>query len=336
MKVALIICTYQRPIPIVTLLHSVKKQTRQPDRIIIVDGSLDNASELTLQKENFQDVSYYRVNAEQRGLTKQRNYGIDKVNDAIDIVCFLDDDTVLEPMYFEALIDTYKVHPEALGVGGYIINEINWKKVDTSFKPTIHQFLYDGYVRSDGSRFVLRKKLGLDADRQPGFLPTFSHGRSVSFLPPSGKTYQVEQFMGGVASYRLSALRSQRFSEYFEGYGLYEDADFTLRLSKKGALYVNTNAQLHHYHDPDGRPNKFSYGKMVIRNGWYIWRVRYPNPKWIARIKWNATAALLTLIRFTNVLTKNKKIRTEAFTEASGRVAGWFSLLVNKPKIKDE
>ena len=78
--------------------------------------------------------------------------------------------------------------------------------------------------------------------------------------------------------FRKIVFDSIWFSPYFEGYGLYEDADFTLRLSKIGKLYVNTNAQLGHFHDESGRPNKYQYGKMVVRNGWYVWRVKYPNP----------------------------------------------------------
>ena len=193
-------------------------------------------------------------------------------------------------------------------------------------------FLFDGWTRKDGSRFVLRKKFGLDANRPPAHLPDFAHGRSVSFLPPTGKIYEVEQFMGGVASYPKEILDRYKFSEYFEGYGLYEDADYTLRLSNKGKLYVNTAAQLYHYHEASGRPNKYSYGKMVVRNGWYVWRVKYPHPSLKARLKWNSTAFLLTLIRLTNILTTKK--RKEAFTESMGRISGWFSLLFNKPKIE--
>jgi GT2 family glycosyltransferase len=113
---------------------------------------------------------------------------------------------------------------------------------------------------------------------------------------------------------------------------LYEDADYTLRLSKKGNLYVNTAAQLFHFHEVKGRPNQFSYGKMVIRNGWYVWRIKHTVPSLKARFKWNATAFLLTLIRFSNAIKGNHK--KEALTEAMGRTFGWFSLLVNKPKIK--
>ncbi len=172
---------------------------------------------------------------------------------------------------------------------------------------------------------------GLQPDVKPGFLPNFSHGRSIGFLPPSGKTYLVEQIMGGVSSYKKEIFNKIRFSNYFEGYGLYEDADFSLRLAKIGKLYINTNAKLYHYHDDSGRPNKFKYGKMVVRNGWYVWRVKYPKPGLKARFKWNATSLLLTIIRFSNVI--NTRQRQEALTESFGRVVGWFSLLINKPKL---
>ncbi len=318
-----------RPQPLQKLLLSVEEQSLYPDQIIIVDGSTNDATETILEEKSFSNLEYHKVSDSDRGLTRQRNYGIQKVKEDIDIVCFLDDDIVLTPHYFETLIATYKTYPEALGVGGYIINETSWKLLNEGGEPSQRQFVFDGWIRKDGSRFVLRKKLGLDTNRPPAHLPDFAHGRSVSFLPPSGKVYEVEQFMGGVASYRKQVLDTQKFSEYFEGYGLYEDADYTLRLSKKGKLYVNTAAQLYHYHDGSGRPNKYAYGKMVVRNGWYVWRVKHPDPSFKARLKWNATSFLLTLIRLSNTITGNKK--KEAFTEALGRTAGWFSLLVNKP-----
>ena len=332
MKFSLIVCTYMRPKALLSLIESVGNQTCYPDEILIVDGSLNDETAEMLSKYSFEHLSYYKVTDKERGLTKQRNFGIDKVSEKIEVVCFLDDDVILTPTYFETLLNTYKLHPEALGVGGYITNEVSWRLLKPSEKPTSNQFAYDGYVRSEGARFVLRKKLGLDANTHPACMPDFAHGRSVSFLPPSGKIYKVEQFMGGVASYRKKILDTQKFSEYFEGYGLYEDADFTLRLSKIGDLYVNTAAQLSHYHEPSGRPNKYTYGKMVVRNGWYVWRVRHPTPSLKARLKWHATSFLLTLIRYSNALTESKK--KEAFTEALGRTSGWFSLLINKPKLK--
>jgi len=49
-------------------------------------------------------------------------------------------------------------------------------------------------------------------------------------------------------------------------------------------------------------------------------------------MKWNATALLLILIRIANIFNSNKKL--EALTESVGRVFGWLSLIINKPKIQ--
>jgi GT2 family glycosyltransferase len=329
MNFTLIICTYMRPVPLLKLLNSVKLQTLYPNEILIIDGSTNDETKAMLAQNSFQNLKYLQVSNEDRGLTKQRNFGVARVSADTGVICFLDDDTILEPDYFEEIIKTYTIFPDALGVGGYINNEGKWEKVPQNYKPTIHEFAYDGWKQQDGSRFVMRKRFGLDSDTKPGFLPEFSNGRSISFLPPSGKIYEVEQLMGGVSSFKKSVFDSFAFSTYFEGYGLYEDADFTLRLSKTGKLYVNTKAQLGHYHDQSGRPNKYQYGKMVVRNGWYVWRIKHPKPSLKAKFKWNAIVLLLAFIRFSNIFTTKKK--KEAFTESTGRMVGWLSLFINKP-----
>ena len=318
MTLSLIICTYQRP--------------KFPDEIIIVDGSNDDLTGAMLEKGCVGNLQYFCVSEKDRGLTKQRNFGIEKTDFDTEIIAFLDDDVILKPDYFKQLILGYQLHPEALGVGGYILEDIKWRKVAEDYKPELNEFCYDGFCRPDGSRYVLRKKLGLDADRPPAHFPEFSHGRSVSFLPPSGKIYEVEQLMGGVSSFKKAVFQVHKFSEYFEGYGLYEDADFTLRLSKMGRLFVNTNAQLYHYHVESGRPDLYKYGQMVIRNGWYVWKVKFPNPSLKNKLKWHTTAGILTFIRLSNAVTSSKK--KEAFLEAIGRMSGWFSLIFNPPKLK--
>jgi GT2 family glycosyltransferase len=331
MKFSLIICTYMRPEPLLELLQSVKGQTVCPNEILIIDGSCNQETEKALEKNSFDRLHYYKVSDEHRGLTKQRNYGIERVAEAIEVVCFLDDDTVLDADYFEKLLATYQSHPDALGVGGYINNETKWGFVGNHYTAPLNEFYFDGWKRKDGSRFVLRKKVGLDSDCPPGYSSLFSHGRSVGFLPPSEKTYEVEMLMGGVSSFRKKVFETLQFSTYFEGYGLYEDADFTLRVAKMGKLYLNTAARLSHFHADSGRPNQYQYGKMVVRNGWYVWRTKNPNPKIDSQLKWHSITILLTLVRFSNTFTSAKK--AEAFTEALGRAVGWWSLLIHKPKM---
>lgn len=327
---SLVICTYMRPEAILTLLKSVALQTLYPNEILVIDGSTNSETEKVLNKNSFRSLSYFKVDQASRGLTKQRNFGITKVDKSIDIVCFLDDDIVLENDYFEQLINTYHTYPKALAVGGYITNEVKWDPSDKANNAS--KFYLDNWMRQEPSRFKIRSIFGLQPDTTPGFLPTFAHGRSVSFLPPSGKIYKVEQIMGGVSSYKKEVFTRLSFSTYFEGYGLYEDADFSIRLAKLGPLYINTKAKLAHFHDGSGRPNQYSYGKMVVRNSWYVWRVKYPNPTLKARIKFHATELLLMTIRATNIITSKEKLK--ALTETVGRKIGWISLIFNKPKIQ--
>ena len=320
-----------RPKPLQDLLESVRLQTIYPSEILIIDGSTNKETQDMLMEHTFANLKYFVVSESDRGLTKQRNFGIRQVGPGIEIVCFLDDDTILASNYFEEIVKTYSLFPAALGVGGYISNEDEWVFVGSPYQPHQKEYYYDGWKKEDGARFVLRKRLGLDSNTKPGFLPEFSHGRSVGFLPPSDKIYEVEQLMGGVSSFRRDVFQSFQFSTYFEGYGLYEDADFTLRLSKVGKLYVNTAAKLAHYHDSSGRPNQYRYGKMVVRNGWYVWRIKHRNPSFQAQVKWHSITLLLAFIRLTNTFTTTKK--QDSFFEFLGRMVGWFSLLLNKPKL---
>lgn len=318
-----------RPVAILKLLKSVEKQELYPDEILIIDGSTNDNTTIVLEQNMFKNLAYFKVDADDRGLTKQRNFGIDKVSEDIDVVCFLDDDIILEKPYFKNLINTYKEYPDAGGVGGYILNEVNWRVLNKDEKPIYDEFEIDGYVRSLGSRNVLRKRLGLLSDQPPCIMPEFSNGFSVGSLPPNNKTYKAEYFMGGVSSFKKKVVDTIKFSEYFEGYGLYEDLEYCLRVSKSYQLYVNTSATLYHYHEDGGRPNKYAYGKMVVRNGWYVWRTKFKKPSFIARVKWNAIVLLLMTIRFSNCIRGNKK--KEALTEALGRKMGWISLIFNKP-----
>jgi GT2 family glycosyltransferase len=332
MKFSLIVCTYLRPKPLLQLLQSVQRQTVYPDEILIIDGSTNNETELILKENQFENLNYSLVPKEHRGLTKQRNYGIVRVNNEMEIVCFLDDDTVLEKNYFEELVNTFKRNDTIGGVGGVAINEDNWKPIESDKKYNKNKyFQFDGFVYKEGQRNVVRNYLGLQSNLAPGKMPAYSHGRTCGF-PLNDKTYEVDLLIGMSMAFRRNVVKQIQFSSYFEGYGLYEDADFSIRALKFGKNVINTKVQLSHYHNPSGRPNQYQYGKMVVRNGWYVWRVKNPKPSFKDQFKWHSITILLTIIRFSNTFTSNK--RTAAFTEAAGRSVAWWSLLINKPKGK--
>lgn len=329
MKFSLVICTYMRPEAILNLLYSVQKQTLYPDEILIIDGSIDSKTEINFSKNFFEKLKYFKVSDQDRGLTKQRNFGILKANSDSEIICFLDDDTILEIDYFEETIKTFQNNNNIVGVGGVAVNENKWKPQikDHNYNDK-KNYLFEGYFYPEGLRNIVRNYLGLASDLGPGRMPLYSHGRTCGF-PLTGNTYEVDLLIGMSMSFRRTVFNEIKFSKFFEGYGLYEDADYSLRALNFGKNVINTNAKLSHFHDAAGRPNQFKYGKMVLRNGWYVWRIKNPNPNFEHRLKWNLITLLLIGIRFTNVLTGPK--RTEAFTESLGRMVGFVSLIFSKP-----
>ena len=332
MNFSLVVCTYMRPKPLLDLLKSVKLQTLYPNEIVIVDGSTNEETKAILTTNVFENLHYFRVDANQRGLTKQRNFGVSKTNADSEIICFLDDDTILEKNYFEEIMNTFASDANIVGVGGVAINENFWKKKDpsVSYDPKKY-YEFEGYVYPEGLRNIVRNYLGLQSNLPPGRMPEYSHGKTCGF-PLTGKIYEVDLLVGMSFSFKKSIFEHIAFSTYFEGYGLYEDADFSIKAQRFGINVMSTKAQLSHFHNPAGRPNQYRYGKMVVRNGWYVWRLKYPNPSITAKFKWNAITLVLAGIRFLNVLTTNK--RKEALTEFLGRMIGWFSLFLSKPKIQ--
>ncbi len=319
-----------RPKDILNALDSINNQTLYPTQLIVVDGSTDIKTQESIKTSNYKNLEYFLVDSTYRGAAKQRNYGIERVNEDVEIVLFLDDDVVLLPNYCEEIIKTFQNNTNALGVGGYIMDEVKWKVVSENYKPKFTDYIFDNFVVKHSSRNIIRKILGLLSDKPPGFMPEFSHG--LGLLPPTGKTYPTEQLIGCACSFKSSILKVQKFDSFFEGYSLYEDAALSIKISKKGLLYINTNAKLYHYHASGGRPNQYKYGKMVVKNGWYVWRLAHPNPSIKNKIKWHATTLLLLFLRFLNVFTTIK--RKEALTESLGRFVAWLNLFINKPNVE--
>jgi GT2 family glycosyltransferase len=331
-QLSLIICTYRRPAAVRQLLESLRQQLVPPDEVLVVDASPGGATTAVVrgQLEGWPagNLHYFRPPPEQRGLTRQRNYGIAHAKGTI--IAFLDDDTIPEPGYFAELRACFERHPTAIGVGGYITNEVSWRSVRAGKRPRLSTFRSGAWERRDDYRWRLRKLLRLDSPLPPGWMPRSGHARPIGFLPPDDQDQRVEFVMGGASAWRSDIFHRHRFSPYFAGYGLYEDLDFCVRAAHDGELYVCARAQLAHYHAPTARPNWFRYGSMVVRNGWFVWRRRWPAPPLPDRLRWWAITLLLAACRLGDGL--RGPLRAQALSEAAGRIWGMFSLLLRAPR----
>ena len=330
---SVIICTYLRPQSLKDLLGSLQFQTLIPKEILIVDGSPDDdTKDIVLKSKYFLPLRYIKADNENLGLTKQRNLGIANLNKESEIVVFLDDDLILENAFFHELISIFN-DQEVIGADGLITNENYWKPIeDLKSIPQSAQVLDNFYLKL-ASRDQLRLFLGLyPRNYQPRIIPKYGHDKSS--LPPSNKKYVVDHLMGGLTAYRVTLFTKIKFSEYFEGYGLYEDYDFSIRASQYGKLISNTCAKVSHHHASQGRPNKYNYGKMVVKNGWYVWRLKHPHPGLFNKFKWHAITLLLCFLKLTNSFKGAPDKRKEALSEFYGRLVSWMLLFVNKPKIQ--
>lgn len=322
----MIVCTYRRPESLLRLLGALRVQTRPPDELLIVDGSPDAETEEAVRSLGaFPGLAYFRVPPEHRGLTRQRNFGIERVQGAA--IAFLDDDTVPAPDYCAEILACFDRHPEASGVGGFATEEVAWTRGEGDGRAPLSTFRYAGWQRREDFRWRLRRMLGLAGSLPPGRIPPFGHGRPVGFVPPDGEDHPVESLLGCAMAWRRRVFESLRFSRYFEGYGLYEDLDFCIRAAALGPIWLCTRARVRHDHAPAGRPAAFRYGVMVVRNGWFVWRRRWPEPGAADRLRWWATTLLLAAARLAG-----GSDRRAALLETLGRLSALPGLLVNPPR----
>lgn len=330
--VSVIICTYMRPQPVLNLLHTILEQTYKPSQILIIDGSTDTATALSIQPLlPVLPIEYVLVDAANRGLTKQRNVGIQHLNEGAEIVFFLDDDVLLEPDFFEQMLQPFS-DANVIGCDGLITNECYWQPISEQTKLPVYCQQLDQYYLKLASRDLFRAALGLfPLKLQPGKIPPYGHGKSS--LPPTGKCYEVDHTMGGITAYRKRIFDHIQFSTFFEGYGLYEDFDFSVRASAYGILMTNTAARLSHHHASTGRPNTYLFGKMTVRNGWFVWRLKHRHPGTLNILKWHIITLLLAFVRLSNIFTPSTLKRQQAWGDFSGRMVAWITLLFIKPRI---
>src|ERR1700759_2498472 len=118
----LVLCTRNRPEELGTCLVSVRMQHRVPSRVLVVDSSDDDAVARVVVDlaQTWAPGSILDYLWSEPGLARQRAAGIDATVE--DIVHFVDDDTVLERGYFEAIIAVFDDDAEGTvgGVGGFV------------------------------------------------------------------------------------------------------------------------------------------------------------------------------------------------------------------------
>lgn len=91
--ISVIIATFNRPDDLRICLEHILRQVIQPIEVIIVDSSPNDRSRVVVESFNDDLLRYF---SSIKGLTRQRNLGIGKLNPNSEWCLFLDDDAVVD------------------------------------------------------------------------------------------------------------------------------------------------------------------------------------------------------------------------------------------------
>lgn len=222
-----IIPTKNRPDDLMKAVQSVLEQTTLPLELLIVDQSLDNSSKALIYdliKDRSDLIITYIHDQTISGLVAAKDFGsrIAKGN----IICFLEDDVVLDPHYIEELARGFTEFPNMVGCSGVITNH--------PIRSTISKYIFNIF------------HLGIFFDPRP---QVFEKYRELG-----DKLISSRKLSGGLSAWRCEVFKYVPF-DLESGFHLFEDIDFSTRVADRYGeqLYINPLARLEHHYSQVNR-----------------------------------------------------------------------------------
>lgn len=226
-KISAIIPTKNRPDDLLKAVISVCGQIRPPNELVIVDQSdSDSAKKLISSLMNkYKNIHLiYIHDSTILGLVDAKRVSISRASG--DILCFLEDDVILETDYFYEIEVGFVQNTEMIGCCGVITNPPN--------KSFLYRFFFKIF------------HFGIFNDPRMGVLDRASKTSEVFIAS--------EMLSGGVSAWRRLVFDSVTF-DVANGFHMFEDIDFSTRVAKYYGphLFINTRARLAHYCSPLNR-----------------------------------------------------------------------------------
>lgn len=194
MKISVLVATYNREEPLIKTLTQLERQTVKDFEVIIVDQTKNHSDTFLRSLKGFlKDRRFRYFSLDEPYFTRAKNFGVLKAH--AEIILNIDDDLIFDENLLQHHLDRY-ANPDILAVGGVI------KDCRTGSEIT----------GSPEAKF--------------NFLGDFNWVRAKDVVP-------VRVIGGGNMSFRKSAWEKiGGFDEKFFGNAVYEDVDFSFRLSK--------------------------------------------------------------------------------------------------------
>jgi len=237
-SIAVVVPTKNRHKDLSIFFDSLLKQSVLPYQIIVIDQSEENLSE-ELIKKNVNTFKSSRLtyihNKDINGLVEAKNYSL-RYNKS-DLICFLEDDEVLEVDFLKQIVLGFNSNPLMKGCSGVITNPPNKNYFYEFFFHLFHVGIY--------------KDIRVGIYGYEGFI---------------NKLILSDKLSGG-----LSVWKKEVFSDILfdlkNDLHFTEDIDFSSRVFDlfPDSLFINTDARLAHYFSKSNRFNVIDrYSKKVV------------------------------------------------------------------------
>jgi len=265
-RLAVVIPTIGRYEELRRMLRSVAAQTRLPDEVIIAGEGEENEQ----VAREFPELHAKFINLPGSSICDARNAGMEAARPDADLIGFFDDDIVLEPQCFEALLRFWDSGPPDLGgVGCNLMNGMPMPGRRLRALPIVTRLgLYDsakGIVLRSGFHTTLSARA--DISSAGSTVPT-PDGHPAA--PVVEQDLYVRWLPSWAVVYSRKVLAEFTWDEWFEGYSYLEDLDLSYRVSKKYRLAVVSGARFYHYPSKTGRLDPYLLGKKEVLNRLYF------------------------------------------------------------------
>jgi GT2 family glycosyltransferase len=266
-----IIATRERHDALIEAVRSLVGQTVLPAELCVVDSSEEALRRGEIERLCAEaGIRLDYVHPAPRGLTLQRNTGIDRTSG--DPVFLIDDDVTLAPDVHEEILAEYRRWgPELGGVRGAPTDALEPSRLSILWR---RLFGIGGWWREASGKM-----------RSSFYVEGVSASESAR---------RIEYSEGWFMSYRREVFEHERFDEALAGYAFKEDIDFSYRVAKRGYVLVQTpRARIVHHRSSSERLSAFDRQRMALGNQFYLHRKNMPQtPRYKAALWWALLGSL--------------------------------------------
>lgn len=313
---AVAVCTYRRAASLTRFLDSMTAQEVFSRQLVIVDASPDDETERAVRAhkgiaDRVASLLYTRVRGELKGLTRQRNFALRRVE--TPWVAFFDDDIVLLPGCFRAMLQAVRGNvADIVGVGCLIVNDRE--------KPKL--------------LWRTRRALGVVSTLRPGRYCRSGMSIPWAFLGVDTGVFEGDWLQGGATMWRTASAVQTGFNQSYSGYSHGEDLEFSLRVRRFGRLVTAAEARVLHLQEAGGRPSAREMGYMTARNAYDIHRRLLPGRR-------RRDAAWFVYAFGVDALVRGLKLAwPRGFRTRWGFISGRFAflrdLILSRGRLRDE